>query len=70
MNVFYQLFRGKETASPRLHTARRRSARAILLLTALATVTLNACRDDDMLSALQYESNDNATARSLSILPD
>lgn len=61
MNVFYQLFRVKENASQRLHTARRQSAHAILLLTALATVTLNACRDDDMLSALQYESNDNAT---------
>lgn len=61
MNVFYQLFRGKENASQRLHTARKQSARTILLLTALATVTLNACRDDDMLSALQYESNDNAT---------
>ena len=61
MNVFYQLFRVKENASQRLHTARRQSARTILLLTALATVTLNACRDDDMLSALQYESNDNAT---------
>lgn len=61
MNVFYQLFRVKENASQRLHTARKQSARTILLLTALATVTLNACRDDDMLSALQYESNDNAT---------
>lgn len=61
MNFISQTFRGNHAASTEIRTAKNRRAYLPLLLVALMTVTLNACRDDDMLSALQYESNGNTT---------